>query len=107
MSARWFRRITFVVATALGSCPWPVVHGQVTASPPRTAEPAKQLRSLLEAACVRCHDADTASGDLVMPAVDADMSDARVRERFVLMHDRIANREMPPEPDDLSAGERA
>ncbi|MFZ4733393.1 MAG: DUF1587 domain-containing protein, partial [Pirellulales bacterium] len=73
----------------------------------RPAAAATHVLPLLQASCFDCHDADTAAGRLAIPALGTDLSDARVRETFALMHDRVAQGQMPPDAGDLPEGKRA
>lgn len=77
------------------------------ADTPVAPSPARHVLGLLASSCLDCHDADTASGKLVIPALGADLSDAAVREKFTLMHDRVAQGQMPPDAGDLPDDERA
>ena len=63
------------------------------------------VRGLLEKSCGGCHDAATASGGLTLEAL-ADPADALVRARLVRMHDRVRAGEMPPNREELAAGDR-
>jgi mono/diheme cytochrome c family protein len=77
------------------------------ADTPTEPHPAAHVLALLESSCMDCHDADTASGRLVIPALGRDLSDATVRDAFVLMHDRVAKGQMPPDAGDLPDDKRA
>jgi hypothetical protein len=102
-----------VLAAALAVCSAP-------AFPCRAAQPAAQttvagespvpaahVLSHLESSCLDCHDADTAEGNLAIPALGTDLSDASVREKFTLMHDRVVKGQMPPDAGDLPKEKRA
>ena len=68
---------------------------------------ATHVLSHLEASCLDCHDADTAAGKLAIPALGTDLSATSVREKFALMHDRVAKGQMPPDAGDLPDDKRA
>ncbi|NCA10297.1 DUF1592 domain-containing protein [bacterium] len=68
---------------------------------------AAHVLPLLESSCLDCHDADTAEGNLAIPALGTDLADASIREMFTLMHDRVAKGQMPPDAGDLPDTERA
>ncbi|NBU39872.1 MAG: DUF1587 domain-containing protein, partial [Planctomycetia bacterium] len=67
------------------------------------AEPAATatLAGLVRSACGACHAGGAAEGGLDLDALGLDLDDAAVRDRFVLMHDRVADRQMPPDESDL------
>ncbi len=75
----------------------------------RAAPPAK----FFAAHCHACHDADTKKGGLDLTALKFDPADAENVARWVTVHDRIANGEMPPKnkprPDaaDIAAATKA
>jgi mono/diheme cytochrome c family protein len=97
-SGAWQR--VMVIAAALAACLAPASHGE-------SPVPAAHVLSHLESSCLDCHDADTAEGKLAIPALGTDLTDASVREKFVLMHDRVAKKQMPPDADDLPDDKRA
>lgn len=51
---------------------------------------------LLEAHCTDCHDGPDADGGLDLFELSADLTSEEVTRRWTLIHDRIANDEMPP-----------
>jgi hypothetical protein len=76
------------------------------------AEPAARpgtapLEPLVMRACGDCHAGGGREGGLDLDAVGFDLADAAVRDRFTLMHDRAANGQMPPDPEDLAPAARA
>jgi Protein of unknown function (DUF1592)/Protein of unknown function (DUF1587)/Protein of unknown function (DUF1588) len=97
-SEAWQR--VLVLAAAVAACSAPAFSGE----PP---VPATHVLSHLESSCLDCHDADTAEGKLAIPALGTDLSDTSVREKFALMHDRVAKKQMPPDADDLPDDKRA
>ncbi len=110
MNCSGIRQRVLVWAAALAVCPTHSLSGQPAEQTPESAIPgvsATHVSALLESSCVDCHDADTASGQLAIPAVGTDLSDASVRERFALMHDRVAKGQMPPDAGDLPKERRA
>ncbi len=102
-----------VLATALAVCSapaFPCLAEQPAAQAAVGGESpvsATHVLSHLESSCLDCHDADTAEGKLAIPALGTDLSDASVREKFALMHDRVAKRQMPPDAGDLPDDKRA
>lgn len=63
--------------------------------------------ALFERNCVGCHDGSSRKGNLDLTALAFDLEDRAVRDRWILIHDRIDKGEMPPEPEDLPDRERA
>jgi hypothetical protein len=66
-----------------------------------------EVKQFLEAHCLDCHDADTSKGGLDLSKLQYDLADTQLRQRWVLIFDRIEKSEMPPDSTDLSAAERA
>ncbi|MFM7290008.1 MAG: DUF1587 domain-containing protein, partial [Planctomycetia bacterium] len=95
-----------VVAAALAAVLVGLLPAKAADAPPEP-HPAAHAIELLQSSCLDCHDADTASGRLVIPALGRDLSDATVRDAFALMHDRVAKGQMPPDAGDLPDDERA
>ena len=61
--------------------------------------------------CVECHGADLPEGKLDVSSLSTDLKSADIRNRWILIHDRVRDREMPPDantlaPDDLSQTNR-
>ena len=56
--------------------------------------------------CVDCHNGASGEGDLDLTSVAFDLEDRAVKDRWILIHDRIDKGEMPPEPEDLPDSER-
>jgi len=64
-----------------------------------TAEPLsalEQLKPFLQKHCSDCHAEDTIKGGLNLESFSRDLSDPKVRESWVYLHDRVARGEMPP-----------
>ena len=53
-------------------------------------------RQFLEKHCLDCHDAETKKGGLDLTALRFDLEDSTNFSRWVLVHDRSSNGEMPP-----------
>ena len=110
-SGAWQRVMILAAALAVCSAPafsclaeQPAAQAAVAGESPVAAT---HVLSHLESSCLDCHDADTAEGKLAIPALGTDLSDTSVREKFALMHDRVAKRQMPPDADDLPDDKRA
>ena len=110
-SGAWQR--VMVLAAALAACSAPAFSclaeqpAAQAAVAGESSVPATHVLSHLESSCLDCHDADTAEGKLAIPALGTDLSDTSVREKFALMHDRVAKRQMPPDAGDLPDDKRA
>ncbi len=65
------------------------------------------ISSSLKRSCIDCHNKETAEGGLDLTALSFELSDRAIRERWVLIHDRIEKGEMPPSADGLSKDSRA
>src|SRR5947208_11342680 len=54
------------------------------------------VRQFVEKNCVECHDTDTKKGGLDLTALKFDPANLTNFSRWVLVHDRVSNSEMPP-----------
>ena len=65
--------------------------------PPRTfAEQPKAVTSFLDQHCFECHDADVKKGGLDLTSLKFDLKDPQLFEKWVKVHDSVADGEMPP-----------
>ncbi|MHC4879274.1 MAG: DUF1592 domain-containing protein [Planctomycetota bacterium] len=64
------------------------------------------MQSVLSQSCVECHNGDNAEGDLDLTSIAFDLRDRPVRDRWVMIHDRVRNGEMPPAGESLSDQQR-
>ncbi|MBI1313979.1 DUF1592 domain-containing protein [bacterium] len=75
------------------------------------ADPAQplplSLQTILSAACHDCHGNDVAEGGLNLQALQFDLSNRAIRDRWIRVFDRVQQEEMPPEPDELSNEQRS
>ncbi len=62
------------------------------------AKPAA-LQHFIEASCLDCHDSETAEGGFDLESLSFDLTRREFFDRWVLIHDRVRDGEMPP-PDD-------
>ena len=60
------------------------------------AAPPAELASFLENHCAQCHDADEKKGGLNLDALSFDLKDPKAFAKWVTVHDRTAEHEMPP-----------
>lgn len=72
----------------------------------RVAGPGPSIANVLASVCADCHNGETTEGDLDLGAVSWTLSDRKVRDDWVLIHDRIAKHEMPPDPNMLPDEDR-
>lgn len=64
------------------------------------------IRKTIGVACSECHEGTSAEGNLDLATLNWSLADRQNRERWVLIHDRIAKREMPPDASSLSDTDR-
>lgn len=62
---------------------------------------------MLERHCADCHDEDTEKGGLSLLELKLELADRTNRERWILIHDRIEKKEMPPKVEKLPSQQRA
>lgn len=55
-----------------------------------------ETRAFLKQHCFDCHDAQSKKGELNLEALSQDISDPAIFQRWVKIHDRVENGEMPP-----------
>lgn len=65
-------------------------------APAGAAEPPPGTAPFLEQYCFDCHDSDMARGDLDLTNLAFDPESPGNLDRWALVHDRVANGEMPP-----------
>lgn len=70
------------------------------------AELPEPLGELIRQTCLDCHDGDSAEGGLDLHALPFTLADRKLRDRWILIHDRIQAGEMPPDPTGLSTADR-
>ena len=68
-----------------------IAHGQTSLQ--------RQLSPFLKQHCVSCHSGKAPEGGLDLARSFDDLADAEVRRRWVYLHNRVANGEMPPKPE--------
>jgi hypothetical protein len=61
---------------------------------------------MLKQTCYDCHNQENTEGGLDLTALSFDLTNRAVRERWVRIHDRVENGEMPPQADDLPEDSR-
>lgn len=68
----------------------------LVASVPAFAATPKALTTFLDQHCVECHDADVKKGGLDLTSLKFDLKDPQLFEKWVKVHDSVADGEMPP-----------
>jgi len=69
-------------------------------------EPPASIHRVLDSVCVDCHSKESSKGGLNLRSLSFDLSDRTVRQHWIQIHDRVGQREMPPDDDDFSSDER-
>ena len=64
------------------------------------------LGKLIRQTCLDCHNGDSAEGGLDLASLTFKLDDRELRDRWILIHDRIRAGEMPPDPTGLSEPDR-
>src|ERR1051325_10881536 len=68
----------------------------VTAVSPLGAAAPGDVQSFLQTHCLECHDAETKKGGLDLTALPFDLANSTNFAKWVLVHDRVRDGEMPP-----------
>ncbi len=92
----WASRISLGVALCIGL---------IGRSLPAADVPAP-LSMLLKNNCLDCHDGAAAEGGLDLASLAFTLDDRVLRDRWILIHDRVSAGEMPPEPTAMADGDR-
>ena len=64
------------------------------------------VASALNQHCADCHTGPSSKGGLDLATLTFNLDDRKVRDRWVLIHDRIKKGEMPPGSEGLPVSER-
>ncbi len=70
------------------------------------AEIPEPLGKLIRQTCLDCHGGESAEGGLDLASLAFTLDDRELRDRWILIHDRIHAGEMPPDPEMLSDPDR-
>ena len=65
------------------------------------------IAAFVDSHCVACHDAEAREGGLDLTSLSSELDNDTPRDRWIRIHDRVKDNEMPPVPHDLSDDERA
>jgi cytochrome c553 len=60
----------------------------------------------IQGTCIVCHNDDTSEGGLDLSSLSFDLRKYDNRQRWIRIHDRVQQREMPPGPNDLPEDQR-
>ena len=64
------------------------------------------LQSFFEQHCLDCHSGGESEGGLDLTQLSTELIDAETMRRWVLVHDRVASGEMPPDGDQLQGDDK-
>jgi hypothetical protein len=70
------------------------------------SEIPKPIGELIRQTCLDCHDGPSGEGGLDLASLPFDLDERRLRDRWILIHDRVSAGEMPPEPSAMADGDR-
>ncbi|MDA0589088.1 MAG: DUF1592 domain-containing protein [Planctomycetota bacterium] len=70
------------------------------------ADVTASLGALLKNNCLDCHDGESAEGGLDLTLLEFNLDERRLRDRWILIHDRVKAGEMPPDRAALADGDR-
>jgi len=87
---------------ALGACLLLLLCGPKSIA----SELPEPLGELIRQTCLDCHEGDSAEGGLDLASLAFTLDDRVLRDRWILIHDRIHAGEMPPDPTTLSDPDR-
>src|SRR4051812_32128471 len=73
---------------------------------PAIAQMPSGLKTSIDKTCLGCHSGTAAKGGLDFTSLSFDLTHRATRERWVRVHDRIENGEMPPKGVELAAAGR-
>ena len=95
--------VTLVFA-ALQTATLPSSAPQITG--PQISSAAEVVSQSVKKTCIDCHNSQTSEGDLDLSSLPFDQTDRNTREQWIRIHDRIQQREMPPDENDLPSDHR-
>jgi mono/diheme cytochrome c family protein len=70
------------------------------------ADAGATTAKFIEKTCLECHDGETPEGGLNLRQLPWKLDSAETRQRWVLIYDRIAKHEMPPDADNAPDAQR-
>ncbi len=96
------RRVVQSVGTACALCLFFLVCTKRATG----AKIPEALDELIRKTCLDCHRGESAEGGLDLDSLAFTLDDQELRDRWILIHDRIVAGEMPPDPTGLSEPDR-
>lgn len=103
---RWTVRSPGMVAGCCGVLVLLVGSATAQSTGPAAAPPTGVLQ-LLRDNCFDCHNDDYAEGELNLTRLPWTLTDRQVLNRWVLIHDRVNQGEMPPEGEGMRPADRS
>jgi hypothetical protein len=67
---------------------------------------AQPFRPAIGKSCAGCHTGKSAKGGLDLTSLSFDLANRSIRDRWILIHDRIEKREMPPKGVEFTPADR-
>ncbi len=64
------------------------------------------VSDMIQRTCMECHNKNVSEGGLDLSSLQFELSDRNTRQRWIRIHDRVQQGEMPPESDDLPGDQR-
>ena len=86
------------------SCVWLLIS--VAASKTTASDFPKPIGDLIQRTCFECHAGAAAEGGLDLTSMTFDLADRQLRDRWILIYDRVKSGEMPPDDSSLTDVER-
>ena len=90
------RRMVAKIASLLITSSFLVLAGSARQTHASENEVQSGIRSFIEANCVDCHEGGEAEAGLDLETLPIDLDDQTIQDRWIQIHDRVANGEMPP-----------
>ncbi|NQV23416.1 MAG: DUF1592 domain-containing protein [Rhodopirellula sp.] len=100
-----FRQATIYAAVMIAFAAFPVANAAQSAQ--AASAVSNVISTTLQKVCSDCHNAENPEGDLNLVSLTFELKDRGLRNRWIHIHDRVKNLEMPPDTNDLSSAERA
>ncbi len=96
------RKQDFVYQLGCACVPCLLLFICLAASESKAEEFPEPLDAQIRQTCLDCHDGDSAEAGLDLASLTFTLDDQDLRDRWVLIHDRIHAGEMPPDPTSFS-----
>ena len=78
----------------------------ICAAKSNASEIPEPVGELIRQTCGDCHDGASPEGGLDLTSLTFELDDRELRDRWILIHDRVNAGEMPPEPSVFADGDR-